>query len=202
MRRFKFIALAALIACLSTQALAEPETPRQVVDETVDKVLATLKKAEYQDPQKRKELRAEIRDILLSVVDIDKVGELALANYKSKFSDAEYKQFLDVFSNLLFTTYINNIEKYQDEKIVVLKEEIAAGRAVIQSKVVVSSGDIPIDYSLYQSGETWRVYDMKIEGVSLVKNYRSQFREILLKRSAAQFIAQLQDKVAENEKNL
>ncbi|OPZ19129.1 MAG: putative phospholipid-binding protein MlaC precursor [candidate division BRC1 bacterium ADurb.BinA364] len=202
MRRFKFIALAALIACLSTQALAEAKTPRQVVDETVDKVLATLKKAEYQDPQKRKELRAEIRDILLSVVDIDKVGELALANYKSKFSDAEYKQFLDVFSNLLFTTYINNIEKYQDEKIVVLKEEIAAGRAVIQSKVVVSSGDIPIDYSLYQSGETWRVYDMKIEGVSLVKNYRSQFREILLKRSAAQFIAQLQDKVAENEKNL
>ena len=187
----------------SAPADAVPKAPADVVNETTEKVLKVLEDPGYKDAQKRKDLREQIRSILLSVADMERISVLTLANYKSKFSDEQFKQFTETFSRLLFATYISNIEKYNGEKVLILEtKEVGEARVMVKTKVTSDVKDIPIDYSLAQEEGQWKVYDIYVEGVSLVKNYRPQFREILLNKSAADFLARIEKKVKENEEKL
>jgi phospholipid transport system substrate-binding protein len=177
------------------------QAPEQLVRKTVDKVLAILKKPEYQIQAKRAELREEIRQTLLKVVDIDRVATLTLANYKSRFSSPQLTQFVDSFSNPLFYTYISHIEKYTDEKIDILKtDEMRDNMATVRTKIIAQHSEVPVDYRMYKNNGKWKVYDIVIENVSLVQNYRTQFRDILINKSIEEFLKRVEEKVKENEK--
>jgi phospholipid transport system substrate-binding protein len=177
-----------------------PGTPEQVVMKTVDNVLAILAKAEYHIPAKRSELREEIRQTLLQVVDMDRMAMLTLANYRSKFSDQQMKKFVDLFSKLLFNTYITHIEKYTDEKIDILKTyEMGDNMATVQTKIIGQHSEFPVDYRMFKNGGKWKVYDIIVENVSLVQNYRIQFRDILINESPEDFLKRVEKKVEENE---
>jgi phospholipid transport system substrate-binding protein len=203
------LALAALTMPRGVAAQAETKPapakePAQIVTETVDQVIAILKDPQYKDPALKLKMREKVRKTILERVDIKTVSILTLSNYANQFSPKQFEAFTDLFSQLLFTTYIKHLETYTDEKVVILgTEKPSATKAVVRTKTVTDTRDIPVDFSFTKmENGRWMLYDMHIEGVSLVKNYRSQFREILVKRSADQFLEQLRQKVKDNEKVL
>ena len=165
------------------------------------KVMTILNNPDYKDPAKTQPLREEIRATMLKVADMDIMASLTLANFKRKFSPEEFQKFKDLFSKLLFTTYITRIEDHSKEKLSIIET-----RKIDETKVFVvtktNPGDqkeVPVNFSMVHQGETWKVFDIEVEGVSLVKNYRSQFREILVNGTPADLLKRLEEKVKENE---
>ena len=132
---------------------------------------------------------------------MDTVGQLTLANFKRKFSDEQYKRFVKLFEDLLFSTYITHLEKYSGEEVVVKgTEKLTDSRIDVKTDTVTDTRKIPVDFSFIRKDDRWQLYDVHIEGISLIKNYRSQFRELLINRSADEFIDRLEKKVEENDK--
>ena len=107
----------------------------------------------------------------------------------------------DAFTDLLANNYIRRIQSgFRNEKVVFTGEEVVTNtKAVVRTKIVREGGEIPVDYSLKAEGAGWRIYDINIEGVSLVQNYRSQFSQILLKESPDQLIERVRKKNKEEE---
>ncbi|MCX8038092.1 MAG: ABC transporter substrate-binding protein [Candidatus Sumerlaeia bacterium] len=174
--------------------------PAKIVDVTVSRVLNFIVRPEYKDPAMKKANREKVREMILAVVNMNAVANLTLANFRSKFSEEQFKTFTEVFSQLLFTTYITHLEKYSGQRVVIGEtERPSPTRAVVKTKTITTDKEIPVDLSFALQDGEWKLYDIRIEGVSLVQNYRSQFREILLKRTPEQFLQQLKDKVKENE---
>jgi phospholipid transport system substrate-binding protein len=175
----------------------------EIVRQTVVKVLRILGDPSYQDSSQKKKMREQIRSILLGIVDRNDVSMLTLANYRSKFSNEQFETFSKLFSRLIFSTYIAHLETYSDEKVHIVGAETPSdSRVLVKTKTVSSTKQMPIDFSFLKQDEKWLLYDVRVEGVSLVKNYRTQFREILLNKSADQFIERVRDKVNENENKL
>ena len=136
-----------------------------------------------------------LRQIAAERFDYRKMTQLCLGRYWNDRTDKEKKEFTRLFSALLEDTYMAKIESYTDEKVVFLTERKAKKKAQINTKIVTDSVEIPINYRMYQKSEgNWMVYDLVIEGVSLVGNYRSQFGQILDNRSYEELVAKLKEK--------
>ncbi len=186
------------------QRPAQEHAASKMVGDTIVKVLRILKKEDYRDEAKRPPLRDKIRLTILKNVDMERVCNLVLAANAKKFSEPEFKQFQDAFSHLLFSTYITHMEKYSGEKVIIQNTQEAEGsqaRVRVMTKTVSPSDnkEIPIEYSLLKSGETWKLYDVRIEGMSLVQNYRTQFQEILAKSAPAELIERVEEKSLNND---
>ena len=184
-------------------ATSKPETaktPVQIVDETVAKVLKIFGDPEYKKPERKPQMRAVVRSTILEQVDMDTVAALTLSTFHKKFTDAQLKKFHALFSQLLFATYIKHLEKYTDEKVVIVdSKNLSDSRVQVFTKTITDTAEIPVDFSFVRLKERWMLYDVHIEGVSLIRNYRTQFREILVNRSVDEFLVRLDKKVKENE---
>jgi phospholipid transport system substrate-binding protein len=125
---------------------------------------------------------------------------LTLANYRSKFSDEQFSRFKEEFSTLLFKTYIANLEKYTSENVVILKtERITAAKVTVVTKIKSDDKEIPVDFGMAQKESGWVLYDVKVEGISMVQNYREQFRELLGNRTPDKFLERLKEKREKGE---
>ncbi len=175
-------------------------TPQKLIDSAIAEVMAILNDDTLAGAEMATERRERIRKILLKAFDMKTISGLTLSKYYKKFTKEQLKEFSDVFSHLLFNTYIGHIEGYSGEEIAYKPEkEQPKGRVEIQSEVALKDAPISVDYRFLSNKGVWKVYDIKVEGVSLVSNYRSQFRDILIKRSPDELIDQLKKKVAKNE---
>lgn len=184
-------------------ASATALSARDTVAATIGKVTKILDDPGYKDSSRQPALREQIRQTILEGVDMDRIGTLTLAQYRDKFSDAQFRRFSDLLSRLVFTTYISHMEKYHGQKIVVLNTEtLAEDRATVHTKILDEIRESSVDYSLVRIRGAWKLYDVHIEGVSLVKNYRSQFSDILVNKKPDQLNDQIEAKVKENEANL
>jgi phospholipid transport system substrate-binding protein len=119
-------------------------------------------------------------------------------NYKDR-SDAERKEFTLLFKKLLENSYASKIENYKDEKINYVDEKIKGKYAMVQTQIVRKDGVVDVDYKMLKNGDQWLVYDFVIEGVSLIRNYKSQFSKIISTESYAALVSKLSKKVAELE---
>lgn len=179
------------------------KTPHEIVDQTVAKVLKILGDPEYKKASEKPKMREKVRVVILQQVDMKTVSALTLANYRKKFSEDQLTKFSASFSRLLFSAYITHLEKYTDEKVVIVEsKKLSDTRELVRTKTVTATKEIPVDYSFLKQGKKWMLYDVRVEGVSLIKNYRTQFRELLLKCSAEEFLVRLEKKVKQNEANL
>jgi len=116
------------------------------------------------------------------------------ANWQ-KGSAAEQQQFVRLFSKLLENSYIGQIEAYAGEKIIYGREAVEQNQADVETKIVTKkSQELAVNYKLKADGADWKVYDVVIENVSLVSNFRTQFNRILAKASFAELISQLESK--------
>jgi len=197
-----FVALA-LCFSLADMAMAQDkvsEKPEEVLDKTIQKVLSIVTNPDYSVPEKKPALREEVRSIIMSIVDMERLSSLVLANYKSKFSDEQFREFSDCFAKILFSIYIGNLDGCTDQKVVIEGvDELSPGRVRVKTNTLseTDAQKMPAEYSMTKrnSDGQWAVYDVRLEGMSFVSNYRSQFREILLKKTPAQLIEQMRRKV-------
>ncbi|HYQ72255.1 MAG TPA: ABC transporter substrate-binding protein [Gammaproteobacteria bacterium] len=187
----KIMTLGTLLA-FSTQGSAEL-SPTQTVQESVDQILALLK----DDALDQEERRAKIRTHINTRFDFKAMSQRTLATNWKKASEQEREKFIDLFSQLIENTYIGKIELYTDEKVEYPGEKVKGRKAVVETLIIAASADIPVDYRLYKKDDVWWVYDVIIEGVSLVSNYRSSYQEIVKKEGFEGLLAKMQEKIDE-----
>jgi phospholipid transport system substrate-binding protein len=147
----------------------------------VDRVLRTLEDTELKQEGRLLQRRAAIREIAYEIFDFRELSQRALARHWQARSPAERDEFVHLFADLLERTYIRQIEQYSGgERIHFLAESADGDQATVRTKIVTKAGtEIPVDYRMHRVGERWLVYDVAIEGVSLVSNYRAQFDRII-----------------------
>jgi len=132
--------------------------------------------------------------------DFIELSKRTLAQNWNKLDATQQKEFIKLYKSLLSDTYADKILQYTDEKIVFTKEvPLTEKTTEIQSTVQRKNGDIPIYYRVIQEGSSWKIYDVVIEGVSLINNYRSQFREILAHNPPESLLETLRNKVEKHE---
>jgi phospholipid transport system substrate-binding protein len=177
------------VAQPSAEASAITEGLKSVVDQVLNVV------ADPQFKQDKKARRARIREIINPKFNYVEMGKRSLAKNWRKLSPAEKKAFVDLFAKLLENSYASKIESYRDEKINYVDEIVRGKYAMVKTEVVRKNGTVNIDYKMIQGGGEWLVYDIVIEGVSMIKNYRSQFARIIHRDSFGMLMEKLNTKV-------
>lgn len=169
--------------------------PTDQVKQTVDKVLDILKNKELKKPANEKKRRAEIRKVVSERFDFEEMAKRSLGIYWRKRTPEERKEFVSLYTDLIERTYIKKIEAYTDEKITYAGEKIDGNYAVVDTKVITKKNiEIPIDYRLLNENGQWMAYDVVIEGVSLINNYRNQFSSIIHEKSYEELVKKLKKK--------
>lgn len=190
----KRIMLAALIGILVTsQAFARiTDEVKKSVD---DVVRIVLDKEMKKNEQKR---RQELKKVISNIFDYTEMAKRSLGKHWNQRTDSERKQFVDLFETLMESSYADKIESYDNEKIVYTKESLDGNYSEIKSKIITKSKDeFSLDYRLSNENGKWMVYDVIIEGVSLVSNYRSQFNRIISEHGYGELLKKMQAKSAE-----
>jgi phospholipid transport system substrate-binding protein len=174
-------------------------TPLEAVQRNVNKVLEVLRdpalKAETAKETKKRKLRA----IYEQMFDEIELARRTLARNWNALDLAQRQEFVQLFRQVLEKAYIDKILSYTNEKVAFDKETmLAENQAEVQTRIITSSKEIPIFYRVIMKDGAWKVYDVVIEGVSLVQNYRTQFNDILAKSSAEELLQILRKKVKES----
>lgn len=171
-------------------------TALETVKTQADKVLEVLRDPALK-PESAKKVKIErIRSISEKMFDYTELSKRTLAKNWDTLNPDQQKEFTRLYRSLLEDAYADKILSYSDEKIVFNKEvPLTEKTREIQSAVLRKNGEIPIYYRVVLKGGTWKVYDVVIEGVSLISNYRSQFREILMNKHPEALLETLRKKV-------
>jgi ABC-type transport system involved in resistance to organic solvents, auxiliary component len=173
--------------------------PMATVEENVKKVLDVLRDPKLKSPQAKETKKEKLRVIYKGMFDEVEFSRRTLARNWTKLSPAQQTEFIVLFEQVLEKAYIDKILDYSNEKVDFYKENIISGnQAEIQTKVVTSSKEIPIFYRVTLKDGKWKVYDVVVENVSLVQNYRTQFNDILANKTPEQLLDVLRKKVKEH----
>ncbi len=173
--------------------------PMAAVEGNVKKVLDVLRDPKAQRPVAKEIKKEKLRVIYKGMFDEIEFSRRTLARNWTKLSPAQQKEFVVLFEQVLEKAYIDKILDYSNEKVDFYKENMVSdNQAEIQTKVVTSSKEIPIFYRVTLKDGQWRVYDVVVENVSLVQNYRTQFNDILASKTPEQLLEILRKKVKEN----
>jgi len=166
------------------------------VKKTVDEVVRIVSDKEMKkNDQKRRQM---LKRSISVIFDYNEMAKRSMGKHWNQRSAAEKKQFSDLFASLLENSYASKIESYNNEKIVYLKETIDSDHAELKSKVVTAKRDeFTLDYRMINQNGKWMVYDVVIEGVSLVSNYRTQFNKIIMADGYPALVKKLQTKTDE-----
>ena len=168
--------------------------PTDTVRQAIEKTLDMLKNPAYQGEVRRQKVKA----IVDPHFDYQEMAKRSLGPVWGKLSAAQRQEFVALFSQLLEASYADKIEKYAQRVRIDYTGEILSGdNAEVRTAVVKANDRIPLNYRLLNEGGTWKVYDVIIEGVSLVSNYRSQFSRIIHESSYAELVKRLKTKVSE-----
>ena len=140
--------------------------------------------------------RAEIRKITESLFDFEEMSQRSLGGAWTQASPVEQQEFVHLFGGLIATAYTGRIEQYAGEPITYVSEQVEGDDARVQSRVVTPKGsEVPIEYRLYRATDgRWTVYDVYVDGFSLVGSYKAQFNRILQRGSFADLLRQLRQK--------
>src|SRR6266436_3035033 len=178
-RRALWLGLTALIVLASTlDASAGPVTDQ--LKGAIDRVVATLDSPALKGEGKVLERRTAVRKIANEIFDFGEIARRSLGRYWQPLSEPQRAEFVGLFGDLLERSYISKIELYGGEKIMYSGERVDGDLATVSTKIITKNGtEVPVDYRLFKHGDRWMIYDINIEGISLVSNYRTQFNKII-----------------------
>jgi phospholipid transport system substrate-binding protein len=187
--------LAALVLCASlSPAASAEEGPRAVIQQTVDQVLGILR----DDSLSAEARRAQLESVAQQRFDFRTMSRLVLARNWKRLSEAEQGEFVKEFETYLANDYGSRIERYDQEQVEVTGErQEPRGDVTVKTKIVGGENDgALVDYRMRKQGEGWRIIDVVIEGISLVANFRDQFRDVMGREGPATLIEKLREKNA------
>lgn len=189
------LVLFSFIVSLSLLVTAYAGVPTDQMKQTIDKVIDILNNKELKKPGKVKERRTALRKAVGEKFDFEEMAKRSLALFWKQRTPEEKKEFVSLYSDLLERSYIKKIENYSDEKIIYTDENVDDGYAIVKTKIITKRNvDIPIEYRLLKKNNKWEVYDVVIEGVSLVNNYRTQFSKIIRTSSYEELVKRMKNK--------
>ena len=175
--------------------------PTGQIREAIEQGIAVVKNPKLAGKGMQAERRARLREAVAPYFDFQEMAKRSLGIYWKDRSPSEREEFVRLYRKLLENSYAGKIESYQGEKILYGKETVDPPYAVVRTGIVTMKGEeIPVNYLLLQEGSRWRIYDVVIERISLVNNYRSQFGSILQKSSFPELMRKLKDTVGRQEK--
>lgn len=185
-----FLMIAALLS-LSWAVTAQAGLPTEQTKATVDKVISILQ----QPAPKNEDRRRQLRDVIYSRFDFPEMAKRSLGPHWSRRTPEERQEFTKVFADLLESSYLDKIEGYNGEKVTYTREQQDKDNAEVFTKVLTKKGEeYSINYKLHAVDGEWKVYDVVVEDISLVNNYRSQFNRILANGSFDELLKKLQQK--------
>jgi phospholipid transport system substrate-binding protein len=190
-----------LLAVLSVPEPALAGDPTDQIRGAIDRGIAILQRPDLKAKEKREERREALRKELFPSFFFEEMAKRSLGVHWKDRTPREREEFTRLFRNLLENAYAGKIEGYKGEKILYRKESVDLPYAEVNTVIVMLQGDeIPVDYRVLKDGARWRIYDIVIEGVSLVNNYRSQFAGILQKSSYPELVRRLKSTIQQQEK--
>jgi phospholipid transport system substrate-binding protein len=194
--RVNAVALAAMVALVAmTAASASAGVPTDQLRGAVDRVLKTLDDPSLKGQNKLAERRVAVRKIANEIFDFAEIAKRSLAQHWQPLSEAQRNEFVGLFADLLERSYISKIETYGGEKIQYTAERMDGDFATVSTKIVTKNGtEVPVDYRMVKRTDHWLVYDVSIEGVSLVSSYRTQFNKIIQTSSYNELVTKLRTK--------
>ena len=174
MNILRALTLTAILA-LVTAGTAVAGEPTDQVRRSVGEVLEIVQ-SQPDGPARR----TAVRQAANRLFDFEETAKRALGPHWQQRTPAEHEEFVRLFSDLLEAAYVGKIDLYQGEKITYVGETVDGDQATVKTRIVTKQGnEVPVDYRLSREKDGWRVYDVIIEGVSLVANYRTQFNKII-----------------------
>ena len=190
-----------LLALLSAPEPALAGDPTDQIRGAIDRGIAILQRPDLKAKEKREERREALRRELFPYFHFEEMAKRSLGVHWKDRTPQEREEFTRLFRDLLENAYAGKIEGYKGEKILYRKESVDLPYAEVKTVIVTLQGDeIPVDYRVLKDGARWRIYDIVIEGVSLVNNYRSQFAGILQKSSYSELVRRLKSTIQQQEK--
>jgi phospholipid transport system substrate-binding protein len=166
------------------------------IKKTVDEVVRIVSDKEMKKNESKR--RQALKKSIGTIFDFNEMAKRSMGKHWNQRSAAEKKQFTELFASLLENSYANKIESYNNEKFVYMKELVDGDYAEVKSKVItVKRDEFTLDYRLIKDNGKWMVYDVVIEGVSLVSNYRTQFNKIITSQGYPELVKKLQSKTDE-----
>ena len=176
----------------------ESAGPQAQLEVSVNRLLKILEDKELRQPDKKAERRSKVADEAFSQFNLTRMAMLSLGRGWKKLSPEERREFTGLFRQLLVKSYISTIDKYSGQKVVFTRETVKGDRAEVRSKVISSDREIPIYYKMRRSKNgKWQIYDVIIENVSLVRNYRSQFAPLMKKHGYSGLRQRMQKRIDE-----
>ena len=168
-----------------------------VVKETIDEVMRLVTDEELKKPDQVSHRRILLEEAIGQHFSFSELAKRSLAAQWKSRSEEEQKEFVRLFQALLSKTYAGKIENYSEEEILYLKERRKNSYAEVQTKIISPKTEVSLDYRLLLKDGRWQVYDVLVNGVSLVKNYRSQFARIIHRSSYEDLVTTLREKSSE-----
>ncbi len=196
MKRLYPILILTICGIFITTSIIYGSEITESVKTTVDKVIEVLKDDSLKRDEKAPERRERLRKIIRSRFDFEEMARRTLARNWKKRTKEERKEFVSLFSRFLEASYLDKIETYSNEEVAYDGESVSKDRGVVKTKIITNDGtEIPINYRLLKKNGKWMIYDVVVEGVSLVSNYRTQFNRIIKGSSFDALLKQLRKKV-------
>jgi phospholipid transport system substrate-binding protein len=172
------------------------DSPTVEIKTTVDQVIQILTSPQLQGEGRKQERRKRLRETIFVRFDFQEMAQRALGAHWHRRTPEERAEFIRVFSDLLEQTYVDKIESYNNEKFIYMNERIDGRYAEVGSKMRTAKGEeFTLNYKLHRVGEDWRVYDLVIENVSLMNNYRSQFNRIITSSTYDELVLKIKQKL-------
>jgi len=167
-------------------------SPTEQLKTSVEQIVRVLEDPAMRPEARATERRAAIRKEALGVFDFGETAKRALGRHWQRLAEKDRLEFTALFTDLIERAYISKIERYSGERIAFAGESVESGLATVRTRFVTKQGtEIPVDYRMQQRGARWLVYDVSIEGVSLINNYRTQFDKIIQTSSYAELVRKL-----------
>jgi phospholipid transport system substrate-binding protein len=193
MKTLSTVGLAILLLVQPVWAAAG--VPGDQVRQTTDKLLAILKDPQLKGESKKNERRDKLKEVIYQRFDFTEMARRSLGSEWRRRSPEEQREFVKLFTGLLERAYLDNIESYNGEKFRYLKEQEDNNHAQVDTKITGNKGqEFSVNYRLHNRNGDWKVYDVVIEDISLINNYRSQFNRVLARSSYEELVNRMKGK--------
>jgi len=192
-RLFGVLAIIALAVGVAEPASAG--APTDTLKSYGDVVLKILEDPALKSPERKNDRRAAVRKVAEEIFDLSETAKRALGPHWQQRTPAEREEFTQLFADLLETTYIARIDEYGGERIRYVGEKIDGDNAVVQTRVFTRKGtEVPVEARMLRRGDKWYIYDVILENVSLISNYRAQFDKIIRTSSYGELVKRLKER--------
>lgn len=197
MRKQLAIPLAAVVVALTVTAPARAGEPTEELRRSTERIVRVLEDPRLKAPERRADRRAAVRQVASELFDVTEAAKRALGPHWQSRTNAERAEFVRLFADLLEHAWVSKIDFYGGERVRFTGETIDGDYAIVRGRVVTAKGtEVPTEARMLRRGDRWQVYDIVVENVSLLANYRAQFDRVIRTASYDALVKRLQAQTA------